>query len=391
MAWYDNLGTYAPDFSAIPMDSGASSFDASSFFPTMDLGNSGTYSMPSNYDYTPQVSDYSSWTMPSYSTPEYSFGSPVSLPDIATGVDQPFYTPSGDGTSQSGSMLDQLKGWALEHPDRAVGAGMGVLGGLGNMMNAFASNKYAKKVAKRNDRLAAYEQQQMARNQKNQALADSYNNSIDKTTPNTVTTNFSQDPSYYEHYGEMTGGKTPFVTVTPGTTERVQLAGGGMPELTRQQQQDIGYHPEALLPNLGFLGYLAHIGKGLYSNSPEEKPKGLSIDRAINGGFSDLMRKHNQDIEDATNYASGGAVNNFVSGGAMSGQGDTVPAMLSDGEYVMDADTVAALGDGNSKAGAGALDQMRQNIRTHKRSGSVKTIPPKAKPAEQYLPKKGRK
>lgn len=74
----------------------------------------------------------------------------------------------------------------------------------------------------------------------------------------------------------------------------------------------------------------------------------------------------------------------YVQGGT-SGQSDKIPAMLSDGEYVFDADSVAALGDGNNAAGAAALDQMRQNIRKHKRSAPAHKIPPKAKQPEHYL------
>lgn len=67
------------------------------------------------------------------------------------------------------------------------------------------------------------------------------------------------------------------------------------------------------------------------------------------------------------------------------GQDDTVPVKASHGEYVMDADTVSALGDGNTEAGAKKLDQMRQNIRAHKRSAPVTKIPPKAKAPEKYM------
>jgi hypothetical protein len=67
------------------------------------------------------------------------------------------------------------------------------------------------------------------------------------------------------------------------------------------------------------------------------------------------------------------------------GQSDSIPAMLADGEYVFDADTVAALGNGSNKAGAAVLDKMRQNIRTHKRAASSKKIPPAAKSPLEYL------
>ena len=59
--------------------------------------------------------------------------------------------------------------------------------------------------------------------------------------------------------------------------------------------------------------------------------------------------------------------------------------MLADGEYVFDADTVSAIGDGSSKAGAAALDKMREEIRKHKRSASIDKIPPKAKSPLDYL------
>jgi len=67
------------------------------------------------------------------------------------------------------------------------------------------------------------------------------------------------------------------------------------------------------------------------------------------------------------------------------GQQDDVPINGSNGEYMMDADTVSALGDGNTDAGAKKLDQMRQNIRAHKRAAPKNKIPPKAKNPEAYL------
>lgn len=52
--------------------------------------------------------------------------------------------------------------------------------------------------------------------------------------------------------------------------------------------------------------------------------------------------------------------------GGDGGQDDTVPALLSHGEYVWDATTVADIGDGNSEAGAKKLDQLRDRIAGHK-------------------------
>jgi hypothetical protein len=67
------------------------------------------------------------------------------------------------------------------------------------------------------------------------------------------------------------------------------------------------------------------------------------------------------------------------------GQSDDIPAMLADGEYVIDSETVSALGNGSNKAGAKVLDQFRHGIRSHKRSAPLDKIPPKAKSPLEYI------
>jgi len=79
-------------------------------------------------------------------------------------------------------------------------------------------------------------------------------------------------------------------------------------------------------------------------------------------------------------YRKGAAVE-----GPGDGQSDDIPAMLADGEYVIDADVVAALGNGSNKAGSKVLDEFRENIRKHKRSADLDKIPPKAKSPLAYL------
>jgi hypothetical protein len=56
------------------------------------------------------------------------------------------------------------------------------------------------------------------------------------------------------------------------------------------------------------------------------------------------------------------SVQHFAQGPG-TGTSDNIPAQLSDGEYVMDANTVSLLGDGSNKAGAAKLDQLRENLR----------------------------
>jgi hypothetical protein len=72
--------------------------------------------------------------------------------------------------------------------------------------------------------------------------------------------------------------------------------------------------------------------------------------------------------------------------GAGTGRSDEIPALLSDGEYVIDAETVAMLGDGSSEAGAKRLDDFRINVRKHKGRNLAKgKFSANAKRPEKYL------
>jgi hypothetical protein len=95
------------------------------------------------------------------------------------------------------------------------------------------------------------------------------------------------------------------------------------------------------------------------------------------------FRKYKKDKEGRRTevpYARGGNVGYLE--GSTGGQDDQIPAWLSDGEYVLDANTVSTLGDGNNAAGAKRLDDFRKKLLKHK---GMKKMPPKTKPLEQYL------
>lgn len=85
------------------------------------------------------------------------------------------------------------------------------------------------------------------------------------------------------------------------------------------------------------------------------------------------------------NKASGGLLQMAKGGRMAGGQDDVIPINAAPGEYVMDAESVSALGDGSTEAGAAKLDQMRHNIRKHKRAGALGKIPPKAKSTDKYM------
>ena len=132
--------------------------------------------------------------------------------------------------------------------------------------------------------------------------------------------------------------------------------------------------------------YLSRTGKTLSGGfKPEDNP--LSAARP----------------ELKTKYAQGGGIprSDQVKGGllpisamllekltAAGGQDDVVDIKAAPGEYVLDAEIVSALGDGNTEAGVRKLDQMRKNIRSHKRGGALSQIAPKARPIDRYLEKK---
>ena len=82
----------------------------------------------------------------------------------------------------------------------------------------------------------------------------------------------------------------------------------------------------------------------------------------------------------------GSSRNSYAVKGPGTGRSDEIPALLSDGEYVMDAETVAMLGDGSSEAGAKRLDQFRVNLRKHKGRNLAKgKFSANAKAPEHYL------
>ena len=98
---------------------------------------------------------------------------------------------------------------------------------------------------------------------------------------------------------------------------------------------------------------------------------GFFVTHAKKGG-------HMQHDEHVPEFITG-ATGHYVKGKG-DGQSDDIPAMLADGEYVFDADTVASLGNGSSDAGAKLLDHFREALREHKRSATPDKIPPKASP-----------
>jgi hypothetical protein len=99
--------------------------------------------------------------------------------------------------------------------------------------------------------------------------------------------------------------------------------------------------------------------------------------------FSSLPHPQNPavgTVDGRHDYRNGAAVR-----GPGTGQSDDIPAMLADGEYVIDAELVSMLGDGSNKAGAEKLDKFREEVRKHKRSTPLHKIPRPAKAPLAYM------
>lgn len=133
-----------------------------------------------------------------------------------------------------------------------------------------------------------------------------------------------------------------------------QNKGGGgssttIPGLTATQRQT-PYAQQQRAP-----GYRPGQGGITYFDQTQYAPK-----MAAGGGISRLLRGPGDGVSDSIPAV-------ISSGMAKGGQ----PARLARGEYVIDARTVAALGNGSTDAGAERLDKMRKNILRDDRKAGV--------------------
>lgn len=100
----------------------------------------------------------------------------------------------------------------------------------------------------------------------------------------------------------------------------------------------------------------------------------------MRGGYPEL---YNRPIR---HFDSGGESYVGNDYGDANGRADNINARLSPKEYVVDAETMALLGDGNPDDGAKKMDEMRENIRKQKGKNLAKgKISPKAKAASSYI------
>lgn len=119
--------------------------------------------------------------------------------------------------------------------------------------------------------------------------------------------------------------------------------------------------------------YIARNWNKMQVGSQYEQPV---VKKATGGLMPDTLGAYVGGLNQIQGLARGGGT----------GRSDDINARLSDGEYVMDAETVAMLGDGSTQAGAKRLDAMRQQLRRHKGAALAKgEFSPSAKSPLSYL------
>jgi len=338
------------DFSSLG-DSAYSMFDNTDWNPVQAFGES-SWNPASAYDEIPSFQDTSMYDQGGYQG--LGIGNPSSY--TSSPISEPSYL------DQANSYLQQA-GSFMGSPGGKLLAG---LGGAGiSALGAMKQNKLLKEAQRKQaEELAA-----------RQAAASVYNAPLRLANPRTAATptarrgesaffTNNQLPSYFAE-GGSTGGLSNL---------RKYAQGRDIEKMLRESEDAPQVSATERAPS-----------RGSEADAYAAETARLEAEALANA----LKRLQPAKKKNFLGFCEGGALG-YVRGGA-SGQADTVNAKVSDGEYVMDADVVSALGDGNNDAGAAVLDQMREKVRTHKRSAPKNKIPPKAKSPLEYMKTKGAK
>ena len=202
------------------------------------------------------------------------------------------------------------------------------------------------------------------------------------TTPTKVTNPFSYGKSAAEDVQSI-------YNLVPGLTKantnyelagRFNMATGGA--VATSQYDPFGLGSDVSDPaNTPFVGTTLKMPKltvGVTKRNVDYNLPGVKPKFNTGGG----VEGHNPQF-----FSEGGLgslKNRYVKGDG-DGTSDDVPAMLANGEFVIPADVVSALGNGSNDAGAGILDQFLATIRKHKQKHKENKLPPDSKGPLAYL------
>lgn len=137
-------------------------------------------------------------------------------------------------------------------------------------------------------------------------------------------------------------------------------------------------------------------GSGMLAAGPRRQQSGLAQLKHLYSGISPsgnmggmakggLPSKYHEAAPDGHNPEFVTGLTGYYACGGGTGQSDDIPAMLHDGDYVMDAEAVSALGDGSSKAGRQVLEGFRKQV-PHKDGAQGKPVPAKIADGEYVFP-----
>jgi hypothetical protein len=170
--------------------------------------------------------------------------------------------------------------------------------------------------------------------------------------------------------GGGTGRLNPIFSAKLPSAGGLGVIGGNR---TARPMGDVDWLTYGTRPELNFFDYASQANPAPITTPIPNEPRGPSM--------------YAPDV-DNMRFAKGGSSkrSEFAVNGPGTGRSDDIPAVLSDGEYVIDAETVALLGDGSNKAGAKKLDELRVKVRKHKGQKLAKgRFSANAKKAEAYL------
>jgi hypothetical protein len=173
---------------------------------------------------------------------------------------------------------------------------------------------------------------------------------------------------------------------------------------------DMSWAPQTKISGLGAAGKYINQDQETYYMDPEQARREKAMEDRNSGFGWDTGDLESQDAlsgyydyepEDFSNqsyFAEGGSIpghnpeffsegglgNRYVKGKG-DGTSDSVPAMLASGEFVIPADVVSSLGNGDNDAGAQTLDEFLMTIRKHKRAAAPSELPEDSKGPLAYL------
>lgn len=340
-----------------------------SLSPSMDLVDWSSFSP----DYGVSFSDFgdalSSVDMPSLSADYSYFNSDFYGPPSFMSADYSSLNPDFFGPPANMATPASDFDWLPSPVRSALGSNWAPL--AAGALAYFQQKPMYDAAMKKSKADQAWEEEQRRRMRAKQATSDQIN---------------QRDPVGTANIGRIVGNRgsytgfgapTNYGRVNGTPVRRMFAAEGGAARLPGDYKPGV----------LNFIRYMMSGKKFPWEQNNSAEQFAPVAERIQEYGSGEQRRRRLDAMEEQAvqGRAKGGALGYLR--GTTKGQDDKIPAALSDGEYVMDADVVSALGDGNNEAGAAALDKMRENIRRHKRSAPSSKIPPKAKKPERYLKK----